>query len=76
LSNVVLATYPTTAAAELVRGFLEEEGIVAWLGNDLVGTVLGGYVGPTVGVQVLVREEDLARARAVIGERKRRRRDG
>lgn len=64
----VAAAYRHRHEAELARGYLEDDGIPVALSVDDAG---GAYAGLTLSVhpaRVLVRHDDLARARRLLAE--------
>jgi hypothetical protein len=64
----VLRRYRWRHEAEMAQGLLEDAGIQALVTADDAGGALGGMGLPPVGlpVRLLVRAEDLARAREVL----------
>lgn len=64
MSLVELARFPTRVEADLARLNLEAEGIGAVLMDDGMNNVFGG--GGMIDVRLMVLDEDLAEARAIL----------
>ena len=60
---VVLATVPTEAEAAMIAAALENEGVSAHTAGGLLSTL---YPGASEGVDILVRQDDLERAREAL----------
>ena len=54
--------------AEIIRGLLESREIVVMLSQESAGSVFGLGVGPTADVDILVRQNQLDEARAILDE--------
>jgi hypothetical protein len=63
--RVAIETFPTRAAAEIARGFLEASGVEAFVAADDAGG-LYPMLALTHGVQLQVRPEDEERAREIL----------
>ena len=64
---VVVNSYGSRAEAELAKGALEAAGIPALTQADTVGGMREHIAWSGAGFQILVREEDAAAAREVLG---------
>ena len=61
---VELKQFPSTVEASIARGILEDEGIDVQLSDEGIGDM---RLGPAVGgVRLIVREEDVERATAIL----------
>ena len=60
-----VATYVTAYEAELARGFLESNGIDAFLGDAIVSRVVS-YLAVAGGFKLQVRSEDVEAARELL----------
>jgi hypothetical protein len=65
---VVLHSYSSQAEADLAKGVLESAGIAAMTTADTAGRMREHLAWSGAGFQVLVREEDVADARALLTE--------
>ncbi len=75
MSNfVVLKTFPLAVEAEMLRGRLESEGIRCFLEGERLASVVGDFSQANAiwngsgGTKVLVGENDLTQARAVLNQ--------
>jgi hypothetical protein len=66
--HVTVATFPTPAEAELVRGLLEDEGIAVLLLGDLSATTFAGMGSGLGSVELQVLAEDEPRARKLLAK--------
>ncbi len=69
---VVLELYENGVKAEIVRGFLKENGILAQLRDSTVPYGGSAYFGQESPKELLVLEEDLERARKLLEEIKKK----
>lgn len=67
-SSTVVATFRQRHTAELARGFLDDAGIAAAVRVDDAGGSLAGLTLSAGAARVLVRPEDVARAREVLAD--------
>lgn len=68
-----LTTCNNSVEAYTLKNLLENEGIESYLTNENFTNLLPGYTGMLgSGIQIMVREEDAARAQAVLAERQQR----
>ena len=65
---VIVASYPSAAQAALAVERLTQEGIVARVGEEATGTLLGGYGPGVASVKVLVMRGDAHEAAALLTE--------
>ena len=65
---VVLHSYSSQAEADLAKGVLDSAGIAAMTTADTAGRMREHLAWSGAGFQVLVREEDVADARALLTE--------
>lgn len=63
---VVVARFGTPAEAELAKEMLGNEGIVAFLGNELAVGVMPYLSSGLGGITLQVQDKDAARARALL----------
>jgi len=54
--------------AEILRGYLEAQGIEVWLSHEAASTAYGLGLGPTAVVQLLVRSPHLEAARKALDD--------
>lgn len=64
---VKLRTCATSFEAQIIRTHLESEGIPCAVTDENMNSIYGGAVG-AFSPRVLVREEDLEKARAILAE--------
>lgn len=63
-----LTSCATDFEAQLLKGALSEVGIPSMLTNENFSLLYGGIQSPATGVDILVFEEDLERARQFLAE--------
>ena len=64
MKTVILTTFGNNVEAHMLRDLLENEGIESMIQGELTNQVLSALQG--FGVQVLVAEEDLEKAEALL----------
>ena len=63
---VCVATFPTRLEADLAKSLLESAGIKSFVSADDAGGMRPGVFSYTAGVELVVREEDLTRAKELL----------
>lgn len=66
--TVKLTTCENSFQANVIKGRLESEGIQSMLKNENFNFLYGGLNNSSVGVDVVVLEEDLERAKIILNE--------
>lgn len=66
--TVKLTTCENSFQANVIKGRLESEGIQCMLKNENFNFLYGGLNNSSVGVDVVVLEEDLERAKIILNE--------
>lgn len=66
MTTVKLITCNDAYQAHLIQGALENEGIASVLHNELTSTVMAGYGKEVSGVDILVYQEDIEKALALL----------
>jgi hypothetical protein len=65
---ITIAAFPNPVLANIVKGFLESEGIDCFIANEEIFGIHAGHALIDGGVKVRVRESDVERARAALAE--------
>lgn len=63
---VRLTTCNSDFEAQLIKGLLESEGIMSMLTNENVTNLYAGIIASWTGIDIMVREEDLEQAKAIL----------
>lgn len=68
MSSVKLITCNTSFEANVIKGRLESEGIKCYLKNETFNFIYGALISDLTGVDVMIIEEDLENAQAIIND--------
>ena len=66
MKTVILTTFASNIEAHMLQGLLRNEGIEAMLQGEMTNQIMGALRG--FGVEVLVFEKDLERAKVILKE--------
>jgi hypothetical protein len=64
----IVATASGKLEADIIKGMLEAQGVETMLSYEAAGTAYGLGVGPLARVEILVRDEQVPEAEAILAE--------
>lgn len=68
MHTIKLITCDNSFQANVIKGRLENEGIPCFLKNENFNFLYGGINSNSIGVDIMINEEDLEKAEAIIND--------